>query len=72
MTIFRWIVGALAGFLAFGGLFGFALYVAFESDLWLQRARRFRHLLWVVALFWFNVEVWGRVAWTIWTWNRPR
>ena len=70
MTIFRWIVGLIAAFLALGGLFGLVLYIAFQSELWLQRARSFRHTLWVLGLFWFNVEVWGRVAWTIWTWNK--
>jgi hypothetical protein len=71
MTVFRWVVGVIVGLLALGGIFGVGLWLAFESDLWLQRARTFRHLIWVMLLFWFNVEVWGRVAWTIWTWNRP-
>lgn len=71
MTIFRWIVGIIAGFFALGGILGLVLYIGFQSDLWLQRARRFRHMVWVLALFWFNVEVWGRVIYTIWTWNRP-
>jgi len=70
MTVFRWIVGVIAGLFALGGIFGLALYIGFQSDLWLQRARTFRHLIWVTLLFWFNVEVWGRVAWTIWTWNK--
>ena len=70
MTVFRWIVGVVAAFLALGGLFGLVLYIGFQSELWLQRARRFRHGIWVLALFWFNVEVWGRVAWTVWTWNK--
>ena len=43
MTVFRWIVGVLGGFFALGAIFGFVLYIAFESQLWLERARRFRH-----------------------------
>ena len=70
MTIFRWIVGGIGGFLALGAIFGFVLFIAFDSQLWLRRARRLRHLVWVIVLFWFNIEVWGRVAWTIWHWGR--
>jgi hypothetical protein len=70
MTVFRWIVGVLGGLFALVAIFGFGLFITFESQLWLQRARRFRHYIWVLALFWFNVEVWGRVVWTIWTWNK--
>ena len=69
MTVFRWIVGILAGLFALGAAFGFGLYVAFDSDLWLRRARSFRHAVWLMLLFWFNVEVWGRVGWTLVHWN---
>jgi hypothetical protein len=70
MTVFRWILGVLAGFFAIGAVFGLGLYIAFESQLWLERARRFRHWVFVLLLFWFNVEVWGRVVWTIWRWGK--
>ncbi len=70
MTIFRWIVGVIAGLLAVFAVFGFGLFIAFESKIWLERARRFRHWIWVLLLFWFNVEVWGRVLLTIVHWSR--
>jgi hypothetical protein len=69
MTVFRWIIGVLSAFLVLGATFGFFLFIAFDSQLWLQRARTFRHLLWVLLLFWFNIEVWGKVVYTIWTWK---
>ncbi len=63
MTVFRWIIGVLAALMAVGALFGlFVLGVAFDSRLWLDRARRLRRWIWLAALLWFNVEVWGRVA----------
>ena len=43
MTVFRWILGVLAGFFAIGAVFGFALFIAFESQIWLERARHWRH-----------------------------
>jgi hypothetical protein len=70
MTVFRWIVGVIGAFFAIGATLSFGLFVAFDVQLWLQRARTFRHLLWVLLLFWFNVEVWGRVILTIWRWNK--
>ena len=70
MTIFRWIVGVVAALLAVLAVFGLGLFIAFESKVWLERARRFRLWIWVLLLFWFNVEVWGRVAWTIWHWGK--
>ena len=68
MTVFRWIIGVLTGFFVLGALFGFILFIAFDSQLWLERARRFRHYIWVLVLFWFNVEVWGRVGYTLYHW----
>ena len=70
MTVFRWIIGVFSGFFVLAAVFGFALFIVFDSQLWLQRARRFRHLIWVILLFWFNIEVWGKVVYTIWHWNK--
>jgi arylsulfatase len=33
---------------------------------------RLRHFTILIALFWFNLEIWGRVVWTILTWNTPK
>ncbi len=70
MNIFRWIVGVIAAIMAAGALVSLAINIASDSRVWLERARRFRRWLWLVALFWFNVEVWGRVLVTIIHWNR--
>jgi hypothetical protein len=70
MIVFRWIVGVIGAILVLGGTVSFGLFVAFDAQLWLQRGRTFRHLIWVLLLFWFNVEVWGKVVWTIWHWNK--
>ncbi|MCE9659561.1 MAG: hypothetical protein K8R60_13440 [Burkholderiales bacterium] len=70
MIVFRWILGVLGAFFAIGATVGFVLFIAFDSKIWLDRARRFRHWVWLIGLFWFNVEVWGRVAWTIWHWGK--
>jgi hypothetical protein len=69
MTVLRWILGIVAALLAVGGLLGLALGVAFDSRIWSARAKTFRNMLWLVALFWFNVEVWGRVVYTVVHWK---
>ena len=70
MTIFRWIIGVLALLMAVGAVLSLAINLGTDSPVWLDRARRFRRWTWLVALFWFNVEVWGRVLVTIIHWNR--
>ncbi|MDQ6683828.1 MAG: hypothetical protein M3Z16_01760 [Pseudomonadota bacterium] len=69
MTIFRWIVGGLFLLLALGALGSFGLYMAFDGELWLVRARRVRRWLWLVTLLWFNTEIWGQVVYTLWHWK---
>jgi len=68
MTIFRWIIGVIAGLLALGSVISFVIFIAADIDLWLKRARKLRRLTSAALLFWFNVEVWGRVVWTIIHW----
>jgi hypothetical protein len=70
VTVLRWIVGVIAALLAFGALAGLAISVAFDNPVWRDRTRRLRAWLWVLALAWFNAEVWGRVVYTIATWGR--
>ena len=65
MTIFRWIIGGFAVLMAAASAFSFVLFIAFDIDVWLKRARRFRHGAYLACLLWFNVEVWGRVIWTL-------
>jgi hypothetical protein len=71
MFVFRIIIGGLAALLLLFLIDSFSLGIAFDARVWLDRAKRFRQYLWVVALFWFNFEIWGKVIWTIVTWNRP-
>ena len=46
----------------------FVLFIAVDVPVWLERARSLRRAFFVVALFWFNAEIWGRVAWTLTHW----
>ncbi|HEY8710920.1 MAG TPA: hypothetical protein VIM34_23320 [Burkholderiaceae bacterium] len=68
MTIFRWIIGVLSALLAAGALLSFVLFIAFDINVWLDRARSLRRGTYMALLFWFNVEVWGRVIWTLIHW----
>jgi hypothetical protein len=69
MVVFRWIVGVLGVLFAVGATFSFVIAIANDANQSLQRARRFRHWLWLVMLLWFNVEVWGRVVYTLIHWT---
>ena len=68
MTVFRWIIGVLFGLLAAGSVFSLVLFLAVDIPLWLERARSLRRGAYLAGLFWFNVEVWGRVIWTLVHW----
>ena len=68
MTIFRWIIGVIAALMASASLLSFVLFAAFDIPVWLERARIFRRWMVTAALLWFNVEVWGRVVWTLIHW----
>lgn len=68
MTVFRWIIGVLSALLAAGSLLSFVLFIAFDINVWLERARSMRRGTYMALLLWFNVEVWGRVIWTLIHW----
>ena len=68
MTVFRWIIGVIAAVLASGSLLAFVIFIITDIDVWIKRARAWRRLAWAAALFWFNVEIWGRVVWILVTW----
>jgi len=68
MTIFRWIMGVLLGLTAGGAVLCFALFMAFDINVWIERARSLRRGAYLAMLFWFNVEVWGRVVYTLIHW----
>jgi len=69
MTIFRWIMGVLFAITAGGSVLCFVLFMMLDIDVWIERARSLRRGAYMAALFWFNVEVWGRVVHTIVTWR---
>jgi hypothetical protein len=68
MTVFRWIIGVISALLCGGAALSFVLFMMFDINIWLERARSFRRGAYMALLFWFNVEVWGRVIWTIIHW----
>ena len=69
MIAFRWVVGGFAALMAVCTLISFVIAVVGANEIWYGRARRCMHWLWVSGLLWFNVEVWGRVVWTLVHWN---
>ena len=69
MTVFRWLVGVVGALMALGALGSFIVFVLTDIAVWLQRTRRFRRWTWLAFLLWFNVEVWGRVVYTIVNWT---
>ena len=70
MNIFRWIIGGFAGLLASGALVCFVVFISTGIDLWVYRARKLGRLTWTLVLFWFNIEIWGRVLWTLIHWSK--
>jgi hypothetical protein len=70
MTIFRWIMGVLLGLFAAGWLTIFLLYVVRDDDRLKEQGKKLRQWTITIALAWFNIEIWGRVIWTVITWNR--
>jgi hypothetical protein len=71
MTGFRWIMLFITGSLLAGSVASFVLFISLDVDIWIERARQLRRLTSAAALFWFNVEIWGRVLWTLWHWSTP-
>ena len=68
MTIFRWIIGMIAALLGAGSALSLVLFLALDIQIWLERARTLRRGTYMALLLWFNIEVWGRVIWTIIHW----
>ena len=69
VTVLRWIAAVIAALLAVGALASFALFIGFEAKPALERARRLAAWIRLLGLTWFNVEVWGRVVYTIVPWK---
>ena len=68
MTVFRWIIGVIVAVLAAGSVLSLVLFLALDIPLWLARARSLRRGTYLAGLTWFNIEVWGRVVWTLIHW----
>ena len=68
MTIFRWIIGVISALLVAGSAVSFVLFMAFEINVWIERARTLRRGAWMALLVWFNVEVWGRMIFAVIAW----
>lgn len=68
MIAFRWLIGVLSGLLAAGSLICFLIFLVFDFDVWLERARTLRRGIFSALLLWFNVEIWGLVFGTLMTW----
>ena len=69
VTVLRWTAAVIAALLSVGAIASLAFFLAFDLPQWLDRARRLRAWVWVLGLFWFNSEVWGRVVFTLVHWN---
>ena len=68
--VLRWIAAGIGGLLIVCAVVSFGLFIAFDGVLWKERAARFGAWLRLVALGWFNVEVWGRVVDALVHWVR--
>ncbi len=71
MSVFRWIMLVLGVLVGGGWLLTLLLFVLNGDDRFKELGTRLRQWTFTLALFWFNVEVWGRVVWTMVTWNSP-
>ena len=71
MTVLRWIMFVITGGLFTGAAVSFVLFIMADVEVWIERARTLRRLSFAAGLFWINVEIWGRVVYTLWNWNRP-
>jgi len=69
MTVFRWVMGVLSALLASGAVLTFVIFMLRDGAEWIELARRFRRWTSAALLFWFNVEIWGRVVWTLTHWS---
>ena len=69
LMVLRLIAAGIAALLAIGAVTCFVLYIAFEAKPALERAKKLGAWIRLLALAWFNLEVWGRVVHTLVTWK---
>lgn len=70
MDVLRWIVGGVTGLLAAGWLIFLILGLARDDKRQQRASTRLRQWAQLVFMAWMNVEIWGRVVYTIVTWPR--
>ncbi len=70
VTVLRWVGAGIGGLLLICAIVSFALAIAFDARVWKERASSFGAWIRLLALFWFNLEVWGRVVYTLVHWTR--
>ncbi|MEP6740578.1 MAG: hypothetical protein ABJA61_09385 [Caldimonas sp.] len=70
VLVLRWIAAVVGGLLVVGATVSFGLFIAFDAQLWKERASRFAAWIRLLALTWFNLEVWGRVVYTLVHWMK--
>ena len=70
VTVLRWIAAGVGILLLLGAASSFGLSIAFDAEVWRSRASRLAAWIRLLALTWFNVEVWGRVVWAITHWMK--
>ncbi len=68
VTVLRWIAAGIGILLLLGATLSFGLFIAFDAALWKERASSLAAWIRLLALAWFNVEVWGRVVYTLAHW----
>lgn len=68
MVAFRWVMGVVFALMCCISLVSFGIFLASGIELWLRRTRMFRRWAFAAALFWFNLEVWGKVVWILIHW----
>ncbi len=68
VLVLRWIAAVVGGLLLVSATVSFGLFIAFDDQLWKERASRFAAWIRLLALTWFNLEVWGRVVYTLVHW----
>ena len=68
MSVFRWIIGVWVVMMGSAAALSFLIFIGTGIDLWVKRARMFRHWTFAAVMFWFNFEIWRRVVLVIVNW----
>lgn len=69
MGVVRWILGSATGLFAVGWLLFFIVGLARDDQKQQAAAAKLRQWAQLIFMIWMNLEIWGRVVYTLWTWN---